>query len=100
MKKLTAKQELKLYQEKLAKLASLAIFCYASQKVSTQFLVPTDFKNSDLHSIVTNFHSIMEYIQDDFKKIAKVAGIDENEIEKISKELIEKFKMNPRFPTK
>ena len=98
MKKLTIKQELELYQKKVAKLASLAIFCYASQKVATEFLDPSEYKNSDLHSIVTSFQGIMDLIQNDFKKIAKAAGADENEIEKMSLELIEKFKKNPSFP--
>lgn len=100
MKKLTTKQKLDIFQKRIAKITSLAIFCYASQKVTTQFLDPTDYKNSDLHSIVTSFQSIMEYILDDFKKIAISTGIDENEIEKISLEFIEKFKKNPNFPSR
>jgi len=99
VKKLTSKQKLELYQKRMAKLASLAIFCYASQKVSTQFLDPGDFRNSDLHHIVTSFQKIMEHNGDDFKKIALTTGMDEKEIEKISKEMIEKFKENPSFPT-
>ena len=100
MKKLTAKQKLELYQKRLAKISSLAIFCYASQKVSIEFLDPSDFKNTDLHYIVNSFQKIMAHCEDDFRKIALATGIDEKEIEEICNELIEKFKKNPSFPSR
>lgn len=98
MKKLTDKQKIKLYEKQLAKITSLTIFCHASQRISSQFLDPSEFKNSDLHTIVNKFQKIMKYLEDDFRKIAKTCGLDDKEIEKLSDELVEKFKKSPSFP--
>lgn len=98
MKKLTDKQKIKSYEKRLAKITSLTIFCFASQKVASQFLDPNEFKNSDLHSIVNSFQRIMNSLEDDFRKIANVCGVEDKEIEKISDELIDKFKKSSNFP--
>lgn len=100
MKKITDKQKIKSYEKQLAKIASLTIFCYASQKVSSQFIEPNEFVNSNLHTIVKSFQSIMHYLEDDFRKIAKACGVDDTEIEKLSEQLIDKFKDNPKYPSK
>lgn len=100
MKKLTDKQKIKSYEKQLDKITSLAIFYYTSQKVSSQFFEPNEFKNSDLHTIVTSFQSIMKYLEEDFKKIAIACGLDDKEIEKISERLLDKFKDDPKYPSK
>ena len=100
MKKLTNIQKIKLYEKQLAKITSLTVFFYASQKVSSQFLDPNEYKNSDLHTIVNGFQSIMHYLEDDFKKIAKACGLEDKEIEKLSEQFIDKFKDNPKYPSK
>lgn len=100
MKKLTDKQKIKSYQKQLAKITSLTIFFYASQKVSTQFLDPSKYKDSDLHTIVTGFQKIMNYLGDDFRRIANLCGIKDKEIDEICDDLMEKFKKSTNYPIK
>jgi len=70
------------------------------KKVASQILHPNNFKNSDLHDIVTNFQKIIDSFGDDFRRIALTCGIEDSEIDKISNQFIEKFKKNSNYPLK
>ena len=78
-KKLTDKQKIKLYQKQLAKITTLAVFCYASQKGAAEILKPDAYTNSDLHTIVSGFQQIMNALGDvTTHEFGHTAGLQHN----------------------